>query len=422
VEIIEVKTKKEKESFLRFPYDLYKDEPQWCPYFTHEMKRILYRHKSIVYDRSQSSFFLAVREGKVVGRISVGIDDILNEHKKQLHAFFAFFDCIKDAEVAKALLSTAESWSRQRKMVYLKGSISPTNGDDFRGILTEGFEYPSYFLMPFNYPYYKEYFSDWERYLDYYAFISDLRQPIPPARFEIMKRILCENLLNIEAAAITDEKRLVDVFLNDFFYREGYTIEEIDLKRKEKSAKDLYEILSKSIPDDWEEDLLPFEYEQCFQLVKDFRMTLPRSLGLLVYHNEKAVGIAVVMPNYNPIVRKIKGRLYPFGWIRLLSGKRSIKEGRAVIIFVVPEHQNRGISALLILKLRENLLKLGYGTIEFSSISAYNTQMTRLAQFIGCNRYKTYTVFGKNLLERPLSLEEIYGTGTETMRKFKKQR
>jgi hypothetical protein len=68
------------------------------------------------------------------------------------------------------------------------------------------------------------------------------------------------------------------------------------------------------------------------------------------------------------------------------------------------------------------LKRLGYGKIEFSSISAYNTQMIRLAEFIGCKRYKTYTVFGKSLIDRPLTLEETYGTGAETMRRFFKQR
>ncbi len=275
--------------------------------------------------------------------------------------------------------------------------------------------------MPFNFEYYKTFFSDWDRYLDYYAFFQDIGQPIPRTRFELMKRILTENLSNVEAEHITDETQLTRAFLDGFFYKEGYSIEELNLNDVPKSASDLYEVFSTSIPDDWEEDLMPFEYSQCEQLVKDFKLTLPPPLCLAVYYKGKAIGIAAVLPNYNPVVRKIKGNLFPFGWLSILSSKKRIKEGRAVILFVVPEHQNRGISALLVLKLRENLIRLGYGSIEFSSISAYNTQMIRLAEFIGCKRYKTYTVFGKPLIDRALTLEEIYGTGTETMRKFVKK-
>ena len=420
--IVEVKTNRERAAFRDFPYKLYKKNDQWCPYFVHEMNHILYHGRSIVYDRSQATFFLAMRDKEVVGRISVGIDEELNAHKRQQHAFFSFFDAIEDQEVGHALLSKAEEWSKEKGMLYLKGSVSPTNGDDFRGILTEGFQHSSYFLMPFNFEYYKTFFREWDRYLEYYAFFQDINQPIPPSRFNLMKRILTENLSDKEAALITDERQLTRAFLDGFFYKEGYTIEEVNLNDLSKSACDLYEVFSKSIPDDWEEDLMPFDYAQCEQLVKDFKLTLPPPLCLGVYYKGKAVGISAVLPNYNPIVRKMKGRLFPFGWISLLSSKNRIKEGRAVILFVVPEHQNRGISALLVLKLRENLKRLGYGKIEFSSISAYNTQMIRLAEFIGCKRYKTYTVFGKSLIDRPLTLEETYGTGAETMRRFFKQR
>jgi len=419
--IIEVKTDRERKLFQEFPYALYQKNSQWCPYFVHEMDRILYHNRSIVYDRSQAAFFLALEENRVLGRVSVGIDEILNAHKRQQHAFFTFFDAIDDKEVAQALLSKAEDWSKERGMIYLKGSVSPTNGDDFRGILTEGFQYPSFFLMPFNFEYYKTFFSEWDHYLDYYAFFQDIGKPIPQTRFELMKRILTENLSDEESSRITDEKQLIRVFLEGFFYKEGYSIEELNLNDVPKSASDLYEVFSKSIPDDWEEDLMPFEYGQCEQLVKDFKLTLPPPLCLVVYYKGKAIGISAVLPNYNPVVRKLKGKLFPFGWLSLLSSKKRITEGRAVIMFVVPEHQNRGISALLVLKLRENLMRLGYGNIEFSSISAYNTQMIRLAEFIGCKRYKTYTVFGKSLIDRPLTLEETYGTGTETMRKFRKK-
>ncbi|HOX64410.1 MAG TPA: hypothetical protein PLB79_01245, partial [Thermotogota bacterium] len=80
--IVEVKTNRERAAFRDFPYKLYKKNDQWCPYFVHEMNHILYHGRSIVYDRSQATFFLAMRDKEVVGRISVGIDEELNAHKR----------------------------------------------------------------------------------------------------------------------------------------------------------------------------------------------------------------------------------------------------------------------------------------------------------------------------------------------------
>ncbi|RAM58639.1 hypothetical protein DS65_02745, partial [Mesotoga sp. SC_4PWL113PWK15] len=178
LKIVKVRSQRDRKEFIDLAKKFYFDFPLWVPPLSHEIKAVLKSKSSQLLANGPHDFFLA-KEGNIVkGRIAVGIEEVMNSAKSVEHAYFTLFESVNDRAVADALLRTAESWAKSKGMKYLKGPVSPTNGDDYRGLLIDNFENPPAVMMPYNPPYYVDFFEDFDIYLKYLAFRYDLEQVI----------------------------------------------------------------------------------------------------------------------------------------------------------------------------------------------------------------------------------------------------
>ena len=148
-----VSSRKETEAFIKFAWEIYRDMPAWVPPLLMDRRKLMDKEKNPFYAHAEAEFFLARREGAIVGRIGAVVN---HNHNKEHHdkvGFFGFFECIDDQSVATALVQTAREWLSARGMSAIRGPASPSVNDEY-GLLIEGFEHSPAVLMPYNPPYY----------------------------------------------------------------------------------------------------------------------------------------------------------------------------------------------------------------------------------------------------------------------------
>jgi GNAT superfamily N-acetyltransferase len=424
IEIKVVNTKRLKKLFVDFPYELYKDSAYWVPMFYTDAKKLIAGEGSTVFANGEQEFFLAFKDGKPVGRICVGIEEDLNKRKEYQHAYFTLFESIHDKTVADALIDACLKWAKEKKMRYLKGPVSPTNGDDYRGLLIEGFEELPGMLMPYNPPYYMDFFKDYDCFLEYYAYDYDLTQPIDKNKIEVMKKgIVRSGEYSLEELDGMNQERIAELTCVHFYEAEDYSAEKIYLKTKkqiDEATDSLFKVMSNSYPEDWEEDLMPPKKEEWRDIILEMKKVVTPDLAMFVKYKGEPVGVIAVIPDLTQGIQRAKGKLFPFGWYHLLKSQKETKKARGIILFVDERHQKRGIPGYMILKMRKNLLEAGFKKIEISSISSMNKDSNGIYQWLDMDIVKKYRLFGKSVDGSRLSVEEMYGIASEKVKKYRK--
>lgn len=372
IEIREIHTEKEKKDFIMFPFELYKNDPLWVPPLISEMKRIIDGPGSILFQSGPHTFFNAYKNGKIVGRIAVGIDEKMNKLRNKNEGYITLFECIKDKEVAHKLLSTAENWLRYRKIDKMVGPVSPTNGDDYRGMLVENFEEPPVIYTTYNPPYYVEFFEE-------YGFVRE--HTFVAFKYDLKKLPLDDSLKVIEYA----KKKY------NFYTRKA------NYSKIPEEAKILQKILERSLIPLEYDYLIPPTEEEMLALAKDLVKFIPSEFVQIAFSNDIPIGFAVAMPDYNQILKKLNGRLFPLGWLKFLWYKNKINKARVFLLFVIPEFQSKGVPAALFLELLRYARAKGYVFAEGSTININNTKMCREAEGVGGIPYKKFVIFKKEL-------------------------
>jgi len=425
IKIQKVTTPALRKAFLKLPQMLYKDTAKWVPMFNRDAKKLSKGEGSLIFDNGPHELFVASKGNQVVGRVAVGIEEVLNKRKDYKHAYFTLFESINDEAVAQALLDECLKWAKEHGMVYLKGPVSPTNGDDYRGLLVEGYDRPPAVLMPYHHEYYKRFFDEYDKYLEYWAYEHNLESPIPEKSFQTMKKIVqLYGKYSEEEANKMNERQLSAIICEDVFEKRGFSAEQVNLSTKKHTKQvieEVYTIMNESYPDIWEEDLVAPTKEEIGEMVKELKIVIDPGMGIIAKKEGKPVGIILAVPDINEGIKRANGKILPIGWYHILKSKKDTKIARGVILFVIKEYQKQGIPAFLILKLRENLKRLGYQKMELSSISAMNDTMNGVYQWLDLKVIKHYMVFGRSVSSDPLSLEDIYGHAADKVRAFREK-
>jgi GNAT superfamily N-acetyltransferase len=404
IEIKEVNTPVLRKAFVKLPYQIYRNSAQWVPMFVNDAKRLANKQGSLLFENGPQTLYVALKDQKVVGRVCVGIDKVLNEAKGYKHAYFTLFECVNDGDVAKALLDQCVNWAKEKGMKYLKGPVSPTNGDDYRGLLINGYENLPAILMPFHHPYYKEFFSDYDHYLKYLAYEADIEKPIPEKNLKTIKKALeLYGKYTSDEIDNMDEITLGETICQVLFEQRGFKAESVPLNTRSQV----------------EEDLLTPTKSEIREMIKELKFVIDPGMALLVRKDNEPIGVALAVPDFNKGIKKAKGRFLPFGWYHILKSKQRTNISRGVILFVIKKYQKQGIPGYMVLKFRKNLLKLGYKKMELSSISAMNEMMNGVYEWMDLKISKEYMVFGRSVNGEQLTLEEIYGNAADKVRAFR---
>jgi len=374
INIISVTTKKQLRAFIDFPHDLYEGDPYYVPELYISQRDLLNPNKHPFHKHAKVHYFLALNHNKVVGRLSAHINYSHNEYYKNKEGFFGFFDCINDREVAYNLFKTAENWLKDEGMDTIVGPANFSTNESV-GLLIDGYDRSPVVMMPYNYPYYQELIEHYgfQKKIDLFAYWLEA-EPISNKILDIGKKT---------------EERLKN---------NGFTIRNIRFRThfKEEVEK-VYEIYNKA----WSKNdgFVPMTREEFFYSAKDLAMIAKKDFSFIATYKDKPVGFVVTIPDVNQAFKHLKrGRLLPFGFIKLLYYFNKIDTYRVILFGIIEEYRKKGIDVIFYLKSLETAKKRNIFQGEASWILENNIQMNNILESIGAKKYKTYRIFQKPIL------------------------
>lgn len=367
-EVTFVSTEAEKEQFLHFPYTHYKGDTYWVAPLISEQKKLLNLNKNPFFKQAEIAFFFAEKNGSPSGRIAAIIDHRFNEFHKTKTGFFGFFESVESQTVTDLLFRVATGWLRDKGMNKLLGPANPGMMDEI-GILVEGFEAYPYIMMPYNKSYYDRLLKNagLEKAMDMYAFEVD------------------QSTVNRQRM-----RRAVEIVKKR---NPGLTVREIKLKKLNDELQIIRHIFNEAWKENW--GFIPLSEEELNALGADLKAIVDTNVAHIAEINGEPVAFSIALPDYNQVFRRMNGKLYPFGMLKLLYYRRKINRVRTALMGVLPVHRGKGIDALLHQKAIDN--KVGYYASELSWILETNVEMIRVAERLGASKTKTYRMYRMDL-------------------------
>jgi hypothetical protein len=289
VEIREHRMGLDLEDFIRVQYDIFRNDPAYIPPLEMELRDRLTPGKNPLFEHAEGTLFTAWRGGKLVGRCSAQIDrEHLRVHQDET-GFFGFLDTIDDADVAHRLLASAESWLKARGMKRVRGPFSLTINEE-SGVLIDGFEHPPVLMMPHSTRYQAGLIESYgyEKVQDLYAWKYVVAEPPPRA-----------------AKAHADMMALPEVRFRS-----------VDKSRMRQEVDTLVEIFNDAWSENW--GFVPATEAEVAKMAQDFKLLLDPDLAFFAEVEGREVGMVVCIPNLNEAARDLNGKLFPFGWAKLL--------------------------------------------------------------------------------------------------------
>jgi GNAT superfamily N-acetyltransferase len=367
IEIRTVQTRQDRRHFVDLPWMIYRDDPNWIPPLLMDMYNTLNPKKNALLRLGPYCFFLAFQNGFPIGRLGVGIDCRLNKAKNEKLGYITLFESIEQYPVAETLFDYGLNWLRGQGAEIATGPQSPSNGDDYRGLLIDGFDSPPVLLNSYNPKYYAGYL---ERYgfckqFDRFAYHYDISDE-PPERL-----VRGVNLV---------QKRY------------GYKVRMLDLKNLDREILVIKQVIDQSMPD-WPDMIPPSEEELEAEAAKLKQLAIPELVLFIENSEGECLGFAVTLPDYNQVLAHLNGRLFPTGFLKYFWFKRLITGIRMFALFVTPQGRRRGVSAALYYYTMINARRRGYTYGEGSTIHEFNRRMNLDAEKAGGKLYKTYRIY-----------------------------
>jgi hypothetical protein len=371
-----VRTPRDRHSFLDLPYKLYRNNPHWIAPLRLAQKDILNTKRHPFYKTSDVELFLAERDGRTVGRIMAILNHAHNEFHNERAGFFGFFEVENDFEATAALLDAACEWLGSRGAEVVRGPVNPSTNYEC-ALLVEGFDKDPVVMMPYNFSYYAGLL---ERYgmgkaVDIYAFDIAAKYFIVSDKLKrVSDRLRKKDKISVRTVNMKDFKREVEIVRN--VYNDAWS-------------------------HNW--GFVPVSEEEFSHLAKDLKQIVdPRIVMIAEQEVEgraepRPIGFFLAVPDINRALKKLNGRLLPFGLFKLLWHSRKIDFIRIITMGVVREYQSMGAGSIFLDEIYRRGPGSGYPSGEMGWVLENNVMMNRAAELIGGRRSKTYRIYEMKL-------------------------
>ncbi len=317
----EAVTKTELKQFVKFPFSLYKNSPYWVPPIIADEMESFDRTKNPAFQNAEAWFFLAFKNGELVGRIAVIINKLEVNNQRISKLRFGWFDFVDDIEVSSALLTKAAEIGQRHQLDFMEGPVGFSNLDKV-GVLVEGFDHIGSMITWYNHPYYKDHYERFglEKEKEY-------MENKFPAR-------------NADPALFTK--------LNDLIKRR-YGLREINFTKTKDvmpMADQMFDLFNETYSK--LSSFVPItEVQKAYFKKKYISFINPEYIKFIVDPADKLIAFSIVMPSFSQALQKAKGRLFPFGIFHLLKAKKQSKDVYFYLIGIHPEYQNKGVTAIV---------------------------------------------------------------------------
>ncbi len=367
VGVTPVTTRGEQRRFVDLAWRIYEDDPCWRPPLRMAQEELLGFRSHPFYERSKSCSFLATRGSRDIGRITAIVNAGHVERYGEKRGFFGFFECEDDLPAAEALFCAAREWLDAQGMTSVRGPANPTLNYEC-GLLIEGFDTPPFFMMTHNKPYYAGLVEaqGLGKIEDLYAFWGEMS--------------MLDSL---------DSK--LGVMVEGVKERFGVTVRSLDRSRFDEEVKMFLDIYNSSLRGTW--GFVPLTDGEVRHMAQSLKYLIVPELALVAEVDGKPIGSVFCLLDYNDRIHAINGRLFPFGFMKLLWNKRGIKRMRAVSTNVVPEYQAWGVGLVLMAALVPKVYDWGMQEVEFSWVLESNHLSKRTLERGGAIVTKKYRIY-----------------------------
>ncbi len=362
-----VSTGREKKQFLRLPWDLHSQDPNWVPPLRTNQKELVGYKPHPFYEVAEGQTFLAEKDGKVCGRILAIVDHAhIAEHSEKI-GMFGFFESIDDQEVATGLFDAARDWLKERDLDAMRGPVNPSLNYEC-GLLIEGFDSPPTFMMTYNPPYYPQLFDEYgfkksQDLLSFYGHVEMLK---------------------------TQDEKMAWV-IEEATRRFKMTTRRMDPKRFDEEIQTFLDIYNIALVGQWGH--VPMSQSELRHAGASMKQLVVPELTSIAEVDGRPVAVAFGLLDYNPRIKKIDGKLFPFGFIRLLSNRRAIKKVRLIATMVLPEFQRWGVGLVVLQRMVPDVLDWGIETGEFSWVLESNKLSRGTLERGGAIRDKVFRIY-----------------------------
>ena len=365
----EVRTDRQLKAFIRFPESLYQDHPYWVPPLRLMERDTLHWKKNPFFRHGQAIYFLAWRDGRIVGRIAAIIHRLEVESTGLRHARFGWLDMIDDLEVTRQLIHAVEDWARREGMTHIKGPLGFTHLDK-AGMLIDGFDLLPTMVTLYNFPYYV-------RHMEALGFGKDVDWVEHRIRMpeEIPDRVrqLSETLATRYQLKRVKLNRRADILQ----YRDGV----FEMIRQAYSS--LY-------------DFVPMDKAESDALTMQFlRFLKPEFLSVVLDPNDRVIGFGVTLPSFSQALRRCGGKLFPLGWFYLWRAMQRNDTADLLLIGVADEYRNKGVNALIFQQVMEAFDEAGIQWVETNPELESNTSVQALWRRYDCEHVRTRRAWKK---------------------------
>ena len=378
-----VSNKQERKAFVDFVWEVYKDDPAWIPPLKTEVHALLDPKKNPWFGHGRAALFLATRAGRIVGRISAQVDDMVQVHMESGLGQWGLFEAL-DGDVAAALIAHAEQWLRAEGMTKAHGPISISIWDE-PGLLIDGFDQPPMVMMGHHRPAYRGWIeaAGYVKAKDLYTYELDIRIDMVPVIDRLIKageknpRI---RIRKVDKSKFASEAAIIMGLLNDAWSDNWGFVPLTDAEIAYAGKK-----------------LKPIIFEDLVRIAEV-------ATGPEADAKFEPAAFMITIPDVNEMIADLNGRLFPFGWAKLLWRLRNprTRRVRVPLMGVAKKLQGTRIAGQLAFMLieftrRSCVGKYGVHTGEFGWVLEDNQGMMSIAQLPGANINHTYRIFERSL-------------------------
>ncbi len=371
VQIKEVTNRRDLRRFVDFPNHLYQDSLFYVPALIFDDMNTYRWDKNAAFEHCEARYWLAYRDGKVVGRIGGIINRLHAEKWNQPYMRFTAFDFIDDQEVSRALMDQVEAWARQQHLSAVHGPLGFTDMDR-EGMLVEGFDEVGTLATYYNHAYYPRHMQamGYAKDIDWMEFELSVPDKVDPMITRVAET--AKRRYNLHLLQAKNKKDLLPYVTKIFAL--------LDVG---------YAHLYGTVP------LTPRQVqaykEQYFGFIK------PEYVPIVVNENDDVVGFGITMPTLSRALQKCRGRLFPFGFIHLLKALRKTDRADLYLVAVKPEYKGRGVNAIMMDHLHRMYVKMGIRKAESNPNLETNAMVMGQWKFFSPRHHKRRRIFIKHL-------------------------
>jgi GNAT superfamily N-acetyltransferase len=373
VEIRSVSGGRDLKRFIDLPFRLHANHPLWVPPLKLERRLFLNRRINAFFSHGEAEYFLAERDGRVVGRISAQVNHAFNDYQQKNWGWFGFLEFEQDAEVLAALLGAAEGWLHERGKERMVGPASFAMNDE-SGVLIEGFELRPMIVQPWNPPYYQQLMEQagMTKAMDLLMWnleVSD-RDKVLPVIFELAEKVQRDHGIRVRPMRRRQLRKDMDAFA---------------------------EVYNSAWSENW--DFVPFSKKDLDAYAQELHLVFDKHWFMIAEREDtgEVVGMAITVPDANQVLARMNGKLLPLGWWRFLRKGSYMDRVRVGFLGVKPEYQHTGVAAKLYVEHFNAAAVRPQDGGEMGWILETNTAMNRGMEAMGGRIVKRYRVYERQL-------------------------